>query len=222
MPPTIKPLILLALLACAACAKPSDISESRREHILAGPHGWIDITLHAPTPAASTASAPAGAEWVVPLEGRKASAGSQPRKVSATCDLQFLVDGEQMVGESVDLRQPDAAGNAMGWRFPVPAGALKTEVDIDSCGPAGVQATLDVAQVKDQLSLLEFDGKALTLKSTRAYAPATLDTVHGDVGQLHERGEATDGTLATLTRLVIASVVLNLVVLAALLLRRKR
>jgi hypothetical protein len=38
---------------------------------------------------------------------------------------------------------------------------------------------------------------------------------------LREHGAATDGTLSTLTRLVVASVLLNLVVLAVLFLRKR-
>ncbi len=201
-----KPLILLALLVCAGCAKSSDISEPRRDHILAGPHGWIDLTVHAPAAASAPASASAAASGVPVI-----------------CAVDFSVDGETMTAGAYDLAHADAAGNPIGFRFPVPAGALKTQLVFNVCvGRESLKARLDVAQQKDQLTTLEFDGKTLALKAMQPYSPATLDTVHGDVGKLHDHGEATDGTLANLTRLVFASVILNLVVLGVLFLRRRR
>lgn len=218
MPALTKSMIMLALLACAGCAKPSDISEARREHLMAGPHGWIDVTVHAPTPASAPASAPA--QVVVKLSGKESLKVTDLRPND--CHLEFTVNGETMMVDYGNLAQADAAGNPLGYRFPVPAGALDTGLDISSCVDARLSVKLALAQAKDQLSLLEFDGKALALKAMQPYAPATLDTVHGDVGKLHEHGEATDGTLANLTRLVFAGVILNLVVLGVLFLRRRR
>ncbi len=139
------------------------------------------------------------------------------------CAVDVAVDGETMAAGAYDLARADAAGNPIGFRFAVPAGALKTELMFSVCtGHEALRSRLDVAQQKDQLTTLEFDGKALALKAQQPYSPATLDTVHGDVGQLHERGDATDGVLANLTRLVFASIILNLVVLGVLFLRRRR
>ncbi len=228
MPAMTKPAILLALLACAGCAKPSDISEARRDHLLAGPHGWIDVTVHAPVAASAPASAAAAAS--APASTRlhvdaTLHGAALPRAADLhpdDCLLKFSVNGETMMVDDGNLARADAAGSPLGYRFPVPAGALDAELDILACVDKTLPVKLPLTQAKDQLSLLEFDGKALVLKSTQPYAPATLDAVQGDIGRLHERGDAADGMLATLTRLVIASVVLNLVVLAVLFLRRKR
>ena len=221
MPALRKPAIMLALLACAGCAKPSDISEARRDHLMAGPHGWVDVTVHAPV-VASAASAAAS----VPVHVAAKVNGNAPLRPAVgrlgDCHLEFTVNGETMMVDDGNLAQADAAGNPLGYRFPVPAGALDTELSISSCVDAPLSAKLPLAETKDQLSLLEFDGKSLALKSMQPYAPATLDTVHGDIGRLHEHGDATDGTLANLTRLVFASIILNLVVLGVLFLRRRR
>src|ERR1700712_2084278 len=107
MPLLPKSLILLALLLCAGCAKPSDISAARRDHILAGPHGWIDLTLHAP----AAASAPVSAN--APL--------------AKACVMAFVVNGEPMMQESGDPAQADAARIPLGYRFVSPAGALHAE-----------------------------------------------------------------------------------------------
>ena len=218
-----KSAITLALLACAGCAKPSDISQARRDHLLAGPHGWIDVTVHAPAAAASAASASASAavHAAVTLDGKDAPLKPADMR-SGNCRLEFTVNGEVMMADDGNLAQADAAANPLGYRFPVPAGALDGALRISSCVESPLQVKLPLTQGKDQLSLLEFDGKALALKSVQPYAPATLDTVHADVARLHDRGDATDGMLANLRRLVFASIILNLVVLGMLFRRRRR
>ena len=198
MRPSLRSLILLTLAACAGCTRASD---ARNDHILAGPHGWIDITLHAPSPDGA-ASAPDG---------------------SPSCSVAFRVNGETLLWETgVALVQADAAKSPIGYRFVVPAGTLSTVLTISGCVKAGVRATLPLTLDKNRLALLGFDGKALALTSNEPYQPATLDAVRGDVAALHERGETTDGALSTLTKLVIASVGLNVVALVVALRRRSR
>jgi hypothetical protein len=80
-----KTAILLALILCAGCAKPSDaVSVARRDHVLAGPHGWIDITLHAPVTAPAASSSQAN--------GAKTPASAA--RLSRECGMLFAVDGE--------------------------------------------------------------------------------------------------------------------------------
>lgn len=196
MRPSLRSLILLALVACAGCTRASD---ARGDHILAGPHGWIDLTLHAPAPAGA-ASAADGAPG---------------------CSVAFHVNGESMLSEmGVPLAKADAARSPIGYRFVVPAGTLATDLTVSNCVKTEVHAGLPVTLDKDHLALLAFDGKTLALTSNEPYQPATLDALRGDVAALHDHGAATDGTLSTLTRLVIASLVLNAVVLVVALRRR--
>ena len=192
-----KPLLVLTLLAGAGCTQADD---ARRDHILAGPHGWIDITLKAPPAAKAAASTASGA---------------------VACGLRLQVNGETRLDESGDLVQADAAENSLGYRFVVPAGRLDTELAIGRCVKDELRLPLPLVLKEGQLALLEFDGRQLVLGSTQAYAPATLDAVRGDVARLHQRSDATDGMLSTLTRLVIAGLVLNVVVIAVALRRRK-
>lgn len=197
-----KSLILLALLACAGCAKPSDVTDAgvaRRDHILAGPHGWIDLTLHAPTPA--SAPAPKGA-------------ASAARPTTA-CQVAFTVGGEPMIEPSGDLAQADAAKRPLGYRFVVPAGTLDARLTIAACVNAPIALPLSLAIEKGHLTLLEFDGRSLKVGATQAWEPTTLEDVNSDVAKLHEHGAATDDALATLKTLAIASVLLNAVVLIA-------
>jgi hypothetical protein len=192
-----KSLLVLTLLAAAGCTKADD---ARRDHLLAGPHGWIDITLKAPPAAKAAASAPAGAP---------------------SCRMGLQVNGETRLDEVGDLVQADAAENSLGYRFVVPAGKLDTELRISNCVKDELRLPLPVALADNQLALLEFDGQTLALKSTGTYEPATLDAVRGDVARLHARTDAADATLSTLTRLAIASLVLNVVVILVALRRRK-
>jgi hypothetical protein len=198
-----KTLILLTLIVCAGCAKPSDIGAARRDHILAGPHGWIDITLHAP----ATASAPVAARAP---SAATAKGAAQPTTV---CDMTLLVDGEKMIQEAGDLARADAARSPLGYRFVVPAGAPHLQLTIAGCvrEPLGLALTLTLE--KGRLALLEFDGQRLAVTSTQAWEPATLEAVGESVAKLHEHGEATDGALSTLTKLVIASLLLNVAAL---------
>ena len=206
---TSKFLFLLTLLACAGCTKASDVSAARRDHVLAGPHGWIDITLHAPAPASA------------PVATTKAASGAA---TSTTCAMQLRVDGEPLFLEFGDLAQADAAKNPLGYRVVAAAGTRNTELTIAGCVSRPRVLSLSLTLEKDHLALLEFDGQALALKSAEPYAPATLDAVHADVAGLHERGEATDSALAMLTKLALASVLLNvgvILVVARVAIRRR-
>lgn len=198
-----KTLILLTLILCAGCAKPSDISVARRDHILAGPHGWIDVTLHAP--AAASAPRAARASSATPAKGAA--------QATAACDMSLFVDGEKMIQEAGDLAQADAAKSPLGYRLVVPAGAPRLQLAIAGCVKEPLDLALTVTLDRGHLALLEFDGQRLALTSTQAWEPATLEAVGENVARLHEHGEATDGALSTLTKLAIASLLLNAVVL---------
>lgn len=199
-PPIRTQLLLLSLLAFAACTKASD---ARRDHILAGPHGWIDITLHAPPGAAAAA------------EGARRTTGQ------AQCEMAFLVNGETLLDETGDLAQADAAKNPLGYRFLVPAGRLNSELTISRC-VKDLRLPLPVTMDKDHLVQLAFDGQHLAVTDNEAYVPSTLDAVRADVAKLQARAETSDGTLSTLTKLAVACVALNVVVLAAVFLRKSR
>jgi len=206
MHPLPKTLILLALIACAGCAKPSDVTDAsaaRRDHILAGPHGWIDLTLHAPAPA----SAPTSGTVTAP------KAASVVDRSSTMCQMAFQVNGEPMIEPTGDLARADAAKSPLGYRFVVPAGALHAELTIAGCVPSRLSLPLSMTLEKGHLALLEFDGQRLAVASTQAWEPTRLEDVSADVARLHDHGDATDGALSTLTRLAIASVLLNVVVL---------
>ena len=205
-----KTSILLALILCAGCAKPSDaVSVARRDHVLAGPHGWIDITLRAPV-AASAASAASAA-----VAGKPAASAA---RLSHDCGIVLAVDGETMLLESGDLARASAANNPLGYRFVVPAGTLETRLVIMGCVKPDIEQLLSVTMQKDHVASLEFDGRQLTLKADEPYSPASLDELRTQSSALHSDVEGLNVTMFSLTRLVHLSVLLNVIVLAILVL----
>jgi hypothetical protein len=111
-----------------------------------------------------------------------------------------------------DLAQGDAAHSPLGYRIVAPVGLLQAQLDIDGCVAPALKLSLPVTLEPDHLVLLQFDGQKLSLQSTQAWTPATLDAVRGDVAGLHEHAASTDGALGMLTKLAIASVLLNVIV----------
>ena len=215
---SIKPLLLFVLLACAGCTRASD--DARIDHILAGPHGWIDVTLHAPVAASAAGLALRSIE--IKRDGKNHVTANATATVAATtsCNISFKANGETRLIETADLAAADAAGVPIGYRFVVPAGALNTELGISGCiSEQGLALPLKLEQ--DQLAVLEFDGRKLLLKSTEHFAPSTLDSLHGEVATLQQRADGHDAALSTLKKLAIASVLLNAVVIVLVLLRRR-
>ena len=189
----IRSLLVLALLACAGCTK-AGMLDARRDHILAGPHGAIDITLHAP-----------------PAPTRPAS-GAAP---APNCLVAFSANGEALLRDDADLARADAAGAAIGYRFVVPAGTLDTELTISGCVKEPLRQTLAVALEKEHLAVLAYDGRRLALKSNEPWTPASLDTLRDEVAALRSDAEATDGAVSRLTRLSRLGVLLSVALVAA-------
>jgi hypothetical protein len=154
--PTRPLLLLLTLLAFAGCTKAMD--DARRDHVLAGPHGWIDLTLHAPKGAAPAAS------------------GASRTVGETQCEMHFLVNGEALMDETGDLARADATKSPLGYRFVVPAGAIDTELAISRCVKE-LRLPLALTLDKDHLALLDFDGQKLSVTSNEPWQPATLDAV---------------------------------------------
>ncbi|PWF41065.1 hypothetical protein C7C56_025410 [Massilia glaciei] len=172
-------------MVCSGCTK-AGMSEARRDHILAGDHGWIDITVHAPASAPATGA------------GAKA------------CALSYLINGETLLSESAELSGPDENKMPVGYRFAAPAGALKTALVLSHCVGEERMIELPLTLEKDHLATLLFDGKSLVLQQSTPYDPATLDSVRAEINKLHDGETRASGALSTLTWLAMAILVLNL------------
>jgi hypothetical protein len=190
-------LAIAMLMACSGCSK-AGMSDARRDHILAGDHGWIDITVRAPVQAAG-------------YDAQKA------------CMLAFSVNGETLIEEHAQLSRADENKMPIGYRIAAPAGALQTELAFSHCIKDGSTIKFPLKLEKDQLATVLFDGKELKLKSSDPYEPATLDWVRGELNKMRISGHGSDKTLEMLTMLALGSIGLNIMtMLFILFLRRGR
>lgn len=186
--------VLAVLLASAGCR--AEMSDARRDHVLAGSHGWIDVTLNA---------APKAVGF----------------DADTNCVVSFTSNGERMIMESADLEA--AEGQApFGFRFVVPSGKLKTELTIDACVPLPVVVTLPLDLAKDHLARLAFDGSSLVLHSSAPYEPTSLEWVRGEILKLHANNDTSGSAVAKLTTIAIASLALNLLALLVFFLARRK
>lgn len=183
------------LLVCSGCK--ADMSDARRDHLLAGDHGWIDLTVHAP------AQAP----------------GFDPQKA---CRISLLLNGEAMLGESADLAQAEASHIPLGYRFVAPAGKLQAELNFSACVKDTYTVKYPLVLEKDQLANMLFDGKAVSLQSTSAYEPTSLEWVRAEMLKLQADNAASGSALSMLTKIAIASLVLNALTLLYFLGRQRR
>ena len=209
-----KILLVLAVLAASGCSRSADLLEARRDHILAADHGWIDVTLHAPVPASSAtpASSPA-------THGQARGATND-----SDCGVRFSIDGESVVTDSVDLAAAEAAHVPIGYRFAVPAGKLASTLSV-RCNGSDVSADLPLEIAKNQVSTLEFDGKALTLVRSAFVDPASLDSLRGDLLKMQDTANTSDAVQSRLTQLVVANIALDALLVAivlAVVFRRRR
>ncbi len=187
---------IVALLACSGC-EGQGLSDARRDHILAGDHGWLDITVKAP--------------------------GHAPGfNAKSSCLVQFSVNGEAFVSETANLAQAEADQNPIGYRVVVPSGKLDTELTINGCARNSYTSRLELPLEKNQLANVLFDGKALVLENSSPYEPASLEWMRAEMLKLQAHETAADETLGALIKVTIAIFVLNLVGLLYVILRKKR
>lgn len=195
MPPIPKWFAVTTLLACTAC-NGADISDARRDHLLAGEHGWIDLTLSAPTEAP----------------------GFDP---ATPCLLTFSLDQERLLGESASLAPAGAGTAPLGYRLVAPAGKRQAELTVSACVKQAYVAKLALPLENKHLARLVFDGKTLQLRDSVPYEPTSLEWVRGEVLKLRASDAASGDALATLTKLAVASLLLNVLTLGYVFLKRR-
>jgi len=180
-----KTLVFALLLTCSACGK-ADISDARRDHILAADHGWIDLTVSMP-------------------------ARDSAQKLDKPCFLNFMLNDESRLSESASLGQVAENTAQMGYRFPAPAGALRAELVFSLCVKDTRTFKLPITLPKDHLAKLQCDGKTLSVLEISTYEPTTLEWVRAEIVKLQSNQQTTDKMLSTLTWLALSSLVLNLI-----------
>ena len=188
-------LLLAVLFSSAGCR--AEMSDARRNHVLAGDHGWIELTLKA---------APASPVY-------------DPKK---GCHVSFASGGEYQFSEMADLAQAAASQNPPGYRIVVPAGKADAELTLDTCLPKPLVVTLPLVLAKNHLARLAFDGSALVLLESAPYEPTSLEWVRGELLKLQSGGQASGEAVAKLTTIAMASLALNLLALLAFFVTRRR
>lgn len=103
------PLALL-LLSLSGCGR-ADLSEARRDYLLAGPHAWLSLSLD-----------------------RHAAAGDHPG-----CTLQASLDNEPLLSEALQASADGQLRR--GWLLPVPAGKASLSVQLNDCGGSAIPAS---------------------------------------------------------------------------------
>jgi hypothetical protein len=186
-------MLLAVLLGSAGCR--AEMSDARRDHVLAGDHGWIDLTLTA---------APKTALY-------------DPKK---SCLVSFSSGGEHQFSESADLAQAAGSPNPPGYRVVVPAGKAQGELRLDACLPQPLVVTLPLDVAKDHLVRVVFDGAGLVLQGSTPYEPTTLEWVRGEMLTLRAANDTSTAAVSLLTTLAVASLALNVVALLAFMLVR--
>ena len=185
-------LVLAVLLSSAGCR--AEMSDARRDHVLAGDHGWIDLTLKA-----------------LPK-----SAAYDPKK---SCHIAFSSGGEHHFSGLADLAQ---TAIPFGYRTVAPAGKAEAELTLGGCLPQPLVVKLPLDLAKDHLARLVFDGSALVLQDSTPYEPTSLDWVRGEILKLQSSGQASGEAMSRLTTIAIASLGLNLLALLTFFVMRRR
>ncbi len=183
-------LIAACVIVSPGCSRAEE-SIARREHILAADHGWIDLTVKAPL------APPA------PSDGKDRSG----------CYIQYLFNGEQALAAAGDLAMAQANNNAIGYRFPAPAGELQTELTISTCVKEPVTVKLTLPLKKDHLAHVEFDGAKLVVQDMAPHEPTSLEWVRKQIVQLQAENGESSGAVTKLTNIALASLGLNFLAL---------
>ncbi len=192
-----KALVVAMLVTCSGCGN-ADVSNARRDHILAGDHGWIDLTVNS-------------------LAQDKDKEG----KIDKSCGLAFSLNGEPLLDESANLAPAEENKLPIGYRFPAPAGVLQAELVISFCIKDAYIVKLPLTLTKDHLAKLRFDGKNLVLQDLSPYEPTTLEWVRSEIVKLQTSQQITHRSFSTLTWLAISSLVFNVIILLFILWRRR-
>jgi hypothetical protein len=186
-------LCALILLAASGCSK-AEISDARSAHILAGDHGWIDLTIN--TVPNSTAD--------------------------KACAMTLTLNGETMLNEALPMATTKEHMVPIGFRFAAPVGSVDAALRFDNCVTAALVSHLKLAVDKDKLTTLEFEGGHIVQRSIVPYLPLSLSNIHEEVATLQASNRNTHAEISTLTWLAIASLSLNALIGLILLLRKAR
>jgi len=190
-----KLFVLSTLLLCSACGK-AEMSNARMNHLLAGDHGWVDLTIK--------------------------SAPSMQKQDTKDCSISLAVNGETVLRESADFSAASKNGSPIGYRFPAPTGKLDIALTYSFCikDPFVIKQALDLQ--KDKLTNLIANDATLTIDGTSEYQPASLESVRAQLDTVRSDAANTEHRLSNTNTLVLFCIGLNLLAVALLLWWRRR
>lgn len=161
------------------------MSEARRHHILAGPHGWIDLTV-----------GPLAKEITLREE--------------RNCALSLLVNGESLIEEQGDPAAASAHGAPLGYRFPAPAGKLDLKLRYASCVEKPVEYTLNLELPQGRLATVQADNGVMRSVGLTPYDPATLDSLGVSLAQFGQQQRDSEQRFTWMVGALLALVLVNL------------
>lgn len=191
-----KLLALFVLVLCSGCSK-AEMSDARMNHLMAGDHGWIDLTMKVPAP-------------------------SKEQPVTHDCAVTFSVNGETLLRESANFIAAHSKGSPIGYRFPAPSGQLDVELIYSLCSKEPLVIRQPLTLMKDHLAKVTFDDASLAIDGAGEYKPASLEWVGSQLEGMRNAAADTDHRLSNTNVLVLVCLVLNLLALVVLIWRRPR
>ncbi|MFL6658044.1 MAG: hypothetical protein ACJ8GW_08245 [Massilia sp.] len=188
----ITPLLAVAILLGSTGCR-ADISDARRDHMLAGPHGWIDLSF-------------------------KSAPRVEAYQRDKQCLIELKLNQQEQLTDTLALAEAGRQAAPPGFRFVAPAGKAEAALTLSGCVPQPQVLRLPLDVGKDQLLHLVYDGSALALESSVPFEPTTLEWLHEEVLKLHASNNASTDAVGKLTQIAFASLALNVLALLILVL----
>jgi hypothetical protein len=183
--PSLKFLAFLLLLLLSGCGR-ADISDERKNYILANEHAWVELSVDI---------APQSIE-----------------QTSSNCILEVTVNGERFLSEPLFPSGAIEKSIKTGFLFAAPAAKSEVTLNYSQCQKQPKVAAVSLDLPVDTLAKLKFDGTSISATAPVAYKPVTLSEVSNNLGRIEsaqQENQATvAGQLSQLSKLVIALLIL--------------
>lgn len=154
-----KAVLFALLLALSGCGR-AEVSDARKDYLLAKEHGWVELTLDIAPP-------------LINPEAQK-------------CVLEATINGETFLTEPLfPAGNPDKSIKT-GFLFVAPAAQNTLVLDYSLCQKTPQQTSIKINLPTNNLVRLNFDGKTLTASAPESYTPASLATLNDKLQGLHD------------------------------------
>lgn len=147
----------VGVLLCARSAR-AELSQERRDYILAHPHGWVEVVL---------------VDRAIPQVPSSDEEHPGPMR-PVSCVVRVEIGGETFVhGSAYPTGDAPPYRARIGFRFPVQVGGASVRLAYSGCDLEGgklatVEAEARIAVEADRVVELKFDGTHLSVQRARA------------------------------------------------------